>query len=403
MEQQIETIKPTMKIAFQVWWWILIRSLIFEIFVFLVASLFFFSLFVNMLSGILSFCYLLFLYKKVIGAKFKKFKLLIRDNDSNQIRESANWCEYFKIFWWIFWRTGFILICFIVLLSFFEGENFSFFLSYIFVPIFFFLHLFLIKKVFSVKFKSFSLILCSPDTKIAMTTYKVQDVEDLKPKDKRRVFWWLFLKTFTWFNGGFIISTILIFYLLLDFLGLVFFNFFYLAGSLFFVFLILIQLSQKHIYKSLIGTKFKDFVLLIQDNASGEVTGNGTIANTKHIRIYMMSRFWLLFFLILVVLCVIYFKTPDIFAYLVFYVAFSYFILSIIIIYILSVKDMLHKKFKNFDLVLQRLKHEGVEKEKHLRENKISSIYKATAFGFFVISVISLDLLWRFIILFASF
>ena len=64
---------------------------------------------------------------------------------------------------------------------------------------------------------------------------------------------------------------------------------------------------------------------------------------------------------------------------------------------------MLHKKFKNFDLVLQRLKHEGVEKEKHLRENKISSIYKATAFGFFVISVISLDLLWRFIILFASF
>ena len=108
MEQQIETIKPTMKIAFQVWWWILIRSLIFEIFVFLVASLFFFSLFANMLSGILSFCYLLFLYKKVIGAKFKKFKLLIRDNDSNQIRESANWCEYFKIFWWIFWRTGFI-------------------------------------------------------------------------------------------------------------------------------------------------------------------------------------------------------------------------------------------------------------------------------------------------------
>ena len=134
-EQSIKTIVPTMKIAFQIWWWMFWRKFLL---VFLVGGItvsFVLSFvndgerFLNSLVFLLfSFGFgaaaspifillQIFLSKKIIGVKFKHFMLVMKNNKTNELCDFGSWGVGCRFFWFVFWRVYLLYI--LVFLSIF--------------------------------------------------------------------------------------------------------------------------------------------------------------------------------------------------------------------------------------------------------------------------------------------
>ena len=196
MEQQIETIKPTMNIALRIWWWMFLRRSLLVLLVGGITFSFVLSFINDGESFLNSLVFLLFsfgfgaaasplfillqifLSKKIIGVKFKNFILSVKNNNTKEFEEFGSWNVGCRFFWFVFWRVYltyilvFVSICAVVIyLSFFfsslSGLYLFIFLSIalaitlLFAPIY--LQLIFIKKIIGKKFKNFTLVL--KDTK----------------------------------------------------------------------------------------------------------------------------------------------------------------------------------------------------------------------------------------------
>ncbi len=194
-KQSIKTTKPTMKIAFQIWWWMFLQKICYVLSIFFLLVLI--TLFLNIFLSknvflifeedfqtiIFSLIYLflmIFLTKKIIGTNFKNFTLVIKNNRTKDISIFATWKIAFQIFWFVFWRTfsiGILLLFvqstfFIFITKFLSfGFNYSSESSFV-IPVaiiffmlvltsvsFVYIQIFFIKKVIERKFRDFTLIL----------------------------------------------------------------------------------------------------------------------------------------------------------------------------------------------------------------------------------------------------
>ena len=185
-------IKPTIGIAFRIWWWMFWRKFLI---VFLVGgvTLSFVASFVNDGERFLnSFVFLftsfvlfaaaspilillqIFLNKKIIGVKFKKFILMVKNHKTKELTDFGSWGVGCRFFWFVFWRVYLVYIL-VSIFAFAIFAYLSFFFSslsglYLFVFAFIiltlmlllapiYLQLIFIKKIIGKEFKNFTLVL----------------------------------------------------------------------------------------------------------------------------------------------------------------------------------------------------------------------------------------------------